>query len=246
MVMLGLGMLGLHDLGEHYGRWLSVDVLWASVCGLGVGGALGAATAWGIHKLGKRGIHSEFMEDFLGLGLIAVAYGLTLLMLGYGFLAVFVAGFMLHRTEFRLGATAAQGSAEVNVGELSQVSLKFVEQLERLSEVAILVLVGGMLFADSWQWSYIIAALLLLFLVRPSSVAVGLLGAGVPAITQATIGWFGVRGIGSFYDLMYAIQHGLEEDHAVTLTSVVLVVIGVSILLHGTTATAIMRLSAKP
>jgi NhaP-type Na+/H+ or K+/H+ antiporter len=167
-------------------------------------------------------------------------------MLGYGFLAVFAAGFMLHRTEFRLGATAAQGSAEVNVGELSQVSLKFVEQLERLGEVAILVLVGGMLFADSWQWSYIIAALLLLFLVRPSSVAVGLLGAGVPAITQATIGWFGVRGIGSFYYLMYAIQHGLEEDHAVTLTSVVLVVIGVSILLHGTTATAIMRLSAKP
>jgi NhaP-type Na+/H+ or K+/H+ antiporter len=245
MVMLGLGMLGLHDLGDHYERWLLVDVLWASVCGLGVGGMLGAATAWGIHKLGTHGIHSEFMEDFLGLGLIASAYGLALLLLGYGFLAVFAAGFMMHRVELRLDPASAQDSAGGNVGPLSHISLKFVEQLERLGEVAILILVGGMLFVDSWQWRYVAAALLLLFLVRPISVGIGLLGARAPAVTQAAIGWFGVRGIGSFYYLMYAIQHGLEEDHAVTLTSVVLVVIGVSILLHGTTVTGIMNLYSK-
>jgi NhaP-type Na+/H+ or K+/H+ antiporter len=40
-VMLGLGLLGLHDLGTDGWRWLAVDVLWAIVGGLLIGGALG-------------------------------------------------------------------------------------------------------------------------------------------------------------------------------------------------------------
>jgi len=31
------------------------------------------------------------------------------------------------------------------------------------------------------------------------------------------VGWFGVRGIGSDYYLMYAIEHGLPQDFAVEL-----------------------------
>ena len=33
-VMLGLGLLGLHDIGEFGLRWLLVDVLWAITGGL--------------------------------------------------------------------------------------------------------------------------------------------------------------------------------------------------------------------
>src|SRR5918997_185835 len=42
-VMLGLGLLGLHDLGELGWRWIVVDVGWASLGGLAVGGLLGTA-----------------------------------------------------------------------------------------------------------------------------------------------------------------------------------------------------------
>jgi NhaP-type Na+/H+ or K+/H+ antiporter len=103
MVMLGLGLLGLHELGEHFAHWWLLDVAWATACGLGVGGALGAATAWLMHRLALRGMHTAFTENFAGLGLIALSYGLSLLLYGYGFLAVFAAAFMLHRTEARLG-----------------------------------------------------------------------------------------------------------------------------------------------
>lgn len=252
MVMLGLGLLGLHDLGDNYTRWLLVDVIWATTCGLGVGGALGAGTAWVIYKLAEHGWESEFVDDFLGLGLIATSYGLSLLLLGYGFLAVFAAAFMLHRVEVRLGLPTPDAGEAVEAGHdrsrqghMAQVSLLLVEQLERIGEVALLVLVGGMLFADSWKLSYIATALLLIIVVRPVAVFFGLLGSPGQAVTKGMVAWFGVRGIGSFYYLMYAIQHGLDDALAIKLVSVVLIVVTLSIFLHGVTVTPLMNVYSK-
>ena len=253
MVMLGLGLLGLHELGDGFARWWLVDVLWACACGLGVGGGLGVATAWAMHRLALRGMRSELMENFLGLGLIALAYGSSLMLQGYGFLAVFAAAFMLHRTEARLGdldaapdaQSGGRASAAVDPPYMSQVSLHLVEQLERLAEVALLLLIGGMLFANSWQLVYVACALVLLFVVRPVSVLVGLIGSREPPVAKAALAWFGVRGIGSIYYLMYAIQHGVSDELAVTLVSVVLIVVATSIVLHGVTVTPLMRLYAR-
>ena len=38
-VLLGLGLLGLHDIGSFGWRWLAVDVLWAVGAGVGIGAA---------------------------------------------------------------------------------------------------------------------------------------------------------------------------------------------------------------
>ena len=251
MVMLGLGLLGLHDVGHDFSRWLLIDVLWACFAGLGVGAAVGAGTAWVTRRLAARGIYSEFTEDFLGLGLISLSYGLSLLLLGYGFLAVFAAAFVFHRSEMRFGTFAEGSSAEKPTdsrsqgGHMATVTLGFIETLERLGEVLLLILLGGMLFADSWQGGYVAAALVLILVIRPLSVFLGLIGSEGTFVTKATIGWFGVRGIGSLYYLMYAIQHGLETRLAVTLVSVVLVTVTLSILLHGVTVTPLMRLYSR-
>ena len=42
-VLLGFGMLGIHELGPGLSRWWSVDLVWATLGGLGIGGLLGAA-----------------------------------------------------------------------------------------------------------------------------------------------------------------------------------------------------------
>ncbi len=52
--------------------------------------------------------------------------------------------------------------------------------------------------------------------------------------------WFGVRGIGSLYYLMYAIQHGLPEALAIHLIQLTLIVVTLSILLHGTSVKPLM------
>ena len=98
-VMLGLGLLGLHDLGDGLWRWVAVDVLWATAAGLAIGGALG--TGVGQLVLYLRRTHKEAvgLDDFLALGLIALAYGIALVCHAYGFLAVFAAGLALRRVE---------------------------------------------------------------------------------------------------------------------------------------------------
>ena len=87
--MLGLGLLGVHDLGGGLWRWLAVDVVWATIGGLCVGAALG--TAVGTFVLCLRRTHREAvgLDDFLALGLIALAYGIALACKTYGFLVVF-------------------------------------------------------------------------------------------------------------------------------------------------------------
>jgi NhaP-type Na+/H+ or K+/H+ antiporter len=55
------------------------------------------------------------------------------------------------------------------------------------------------------------------------------------------IGWFGVRGIGSIYYLMYAIQHGVEKNHAEQLVEFTLVVVTLSIIVHGTSVKPILE-----
>jgi NhaP-type Na+/H+ or K+/H+ antiporter len=242
MVMLGLGLMGLHELGDGFRLWWAIDVVWATLSGFAVGGALGAAAGWIAHRLSASGFSNEFTEDLLGLGVIATAYGLSLLVLGYGFLAVFAAGFMLHRIETRLAAQASSRQPDrPSPCAMSPVTLVFIEQLERLMEVALILLIGGMFFIDSWQAQYVFAALLLLIVIRPVSVVVGLAGSREPWKRQAAIGWFGVKGIGSLYYLMYAIGQGVPEDTAVTLISTVLIVVALSILLHGISVKPLLR-----
>src|SRR3954454_12238941 len=36
-VVLGLGLLGLHDLGAHAWRWITIDIVWGITVGLAIG-----------------------------------------------------------------------------------------------------------------------------------------------------------------------------------------------------------------
>ena len=88
-VMLGLGLLGLHDLGESGQRWVLVEVLWATLAGIAIGVAAGVALAHVGRKLRGHPPRQVLMNDFLGLGLIGVVYGLSVMVDAWGFLAVF-------------------------------------------------------------------------------------------------------------------------------------------------------------
>lgn len=255
-IMLGLGMLGLHDLGDFSLRWILVDVLWATVAGVAIGLASGRALAHVAHQLHRLSPNHNFMDNFLGLGLIGMVYGLTLLVDAWGFLAVFFAAVSLRQTELKLATSAndaLESNSDVVARELSpssediaapstvsKGSLIFKEQLERLSEMLLVLLIGGTLFLDSWSLPAVGLALFLFLVVRPISVFLGMLGSSTSWQLRAMVGWFGVRGIGSLYYLMYAIQHGLPEDIAVELISLTLIVVTLSIILHGSSVKPLM------
>ena len=53
--------------------------------------------------------------------------------------------------------------------------------------------------------------------------------------------WFGIRGVGSIYYLMYAISHGLEGPAASYLLSITIAVVVASVTLHGVSVTPLMH-----
>jgi NhaP-type Na+/H+ or K+/H+ antiporter len=254
-VMLGMGLLGLHEVGETGMRWILLDVLWATLAGIAVGVVSGILLARLIWKIRGQRQSREMMDDFLGLGLIGVVYGLSVLIDAWGFLAVFFAAVALHQTELKLAGIVkpdpqtthplASGVAGPGVAEppaiVSEGSLVFKEHLERLSEVLLILLVGGMLFIDSWSWRAVGFAVFLFVVVRPVSVLLGMLGSGASWRMRGLIGWFGVRGIGSLYYLMYVIQHGLPQPLALQLIQLTLVVVTLSIVAHGASVKPLMN-----
>lgn len=52
--------------------------------------------------------------------------------------------------------------------------------------------------------------------------------------------WFGIRGIGSFYYLAYALEHGAAAD-VVPLAPLTLSVVAASVVIHGVSATPLMN-----
>ena len=114
-VMLGLGLLNLHDLGTWGWRWLAVDVVWAAAAGLAIGYALGALVGRAILVLRTRHREALGSDEFVALGLVALAYGVALWCNAYGFLAVFAAGLALRRLE-PVDAPAAAVAAAVGAG----------------------------------------------------------------------------------------------------------------------------------
>ena len=248
-VMLGLGLLGLHDLGEFGLRWALIDVLWATAAGVAIGLLCGAALAHLAWKLRGKEQEHKLMDDFLGLGLIGVVYGLAVMVDAWGFLAVFFAAVALRQTELKLAGSVAQAAGAGADSELpptvSEGSLVFKEHLERLSEITLILLIGGTMFLDSWSLRAVALALFLFVVARPLSVLVGLLGTRSSWPIRGMVGWFGVRGIGSLYYLMYAIQHGLPETLALELIQFTLIAVSLSILAHGTSVKPLMGLFVR-
>ena len=115
-VMLGLGLLNLHDLGAWGWRWLAVDVVWAAAAGLAIGYVLGTLVGRAILVLRTRHREALGSDEFVALGLVALAYGVALWCHAYGFLAVFAAGLALRRLEPVDAPPAAAGRAPHPVG----------------------------------------------------------------------------------------------------------------------------------
>jgi NhaP-type Na+/H+ or K+/H+ antiporter len=259
-VILGLGLLGLPEHGAVGWRWLTVDVLWATAGGLVIGASLGVAVGRLVVHLRTRHREAVGLDEFLVLGLIGLAAGSAQLAHTYGFLAVFAAGVAMQRAERSPRAAApdlrptgleeapgseAAATDPVHAGAHMMRAVRgFNEQLGRIGEVVVVLAVGALLpharldAATGWF-------LLMLFVViRPLSVWLGLLGSPVSREQRVLMSWFGIRGAGSIYYLMFAVHRGVPGPLARELVGITLTTVAFSIVLHGVSVTPLMNLYA--
>jgi NhaP-type Na+/H+ or K+/H+ antiporter len=232
-----------------------IDLAWAVLAGLGVGTLCGAGI--GQLVLYLRRVHREAvgLDQFLALGLIALSYGIALLVNAYGFLAVFAAGLSVRRIERQHSdevppadlAHAARSVEEQATDPgtapayMARAVLGFNEQLERLGELAAVVVVGAMLADVQALRPGIVLAVVLFAVIRPLATMLTLVRAQVSRSQRAFIAWFGIRGVGSLYYLAYALSHGLSGPTARIFADVTLVVVAASIVVHGVSVTPLMR-----
>jgi NhaP-type Na+/H+ or K+/H+ antiporter len=237
-VLLGLGMMGLHDLGTNGWRWIAIDVVWGAVGGLGIGFAIGHLLALGVRAMRAWKKDLVHFDEFLLLGTIALSYGAALAAHCLGFLAVFAAALALRRAD----DVHADSTRTSDKSPLTPSMLNVNEQLERIVEVAIVLLVGAMISSGYWSADGLVLAALLFFVVRPLSVWLGVAGMPKEKAPRRLLGWFGIRGIGSVYYAVYVVSHEIEYSVAVRLISCVLTVIAASIVVHGISAAPLMEL----
>ena len=254
-VMLGLGLLGTHELGILGVRWVAVDLVWAVVAGLGVGTLCGAGIGQLVLYLRREHREAVGLDEFLALGLIALSYGIALLVHAYGFLAVFAAGLSMRRIEREHSevvappdVTSAAGSKEEEATDpssapayMARAVLSFNEQLERLGELAVVIVIGAMLADIQRVGPGVWVAAWLFLVIRPAATLVSLSRASLSKPQRAFIAWFGVRGVGSLYYLAYAMTHGVPAPVGRLLTDLTLVVVAASIVLHGVSVTPLMQ-----
>ena len=254
LVMLGLGWLGLHELGEGGWRWWTIDVLWAAAGGLGLGYLLGTLVGRAILHLRMRHREALGSDEFIALGLIALTYGIALMAQTYGFLAVFAAGLALRRIDAAPPAAAAGALPETTgagaPAQMMKAVARFNGQLESFAEVGIVLAVGVLMATVEFNSEVLWFVPVIFLLIRPLAVYVGLLGTRVSGAQRNLIGWFGIRGIGSLYYLLYAINHGIAPALAERLLSLTLAVVVASVIAHGISVTPLMkryevRLAAK-
>jgi NhaP-type Na+/H+ or K+/H+ antiporter len=124
---------------------------------------------------------------------------------------------------------------------IAQAVLGFNEQLERIGEVIIVVIVGSLLGSPHLTWNALWFVPLLLFVIRPVSAVIGLHGADVVRPQRLLIAWFGIRGIGSLFYLAYALEHGLVGGAADEIVALTLATIAVSVVVHGVSVTPLMN-----
>lgn len=210
--------------------WVFIDVFWRLAAGVAAGWMTGRVLGFLTFQLPKKAQLSKTGDGFVALGITLLAYGATELIHGYGFVAVFVAALTLRSIERQ--------------DRYHEELHAFVEQIERLLMMIVLVCFGsviayGPLF-KAFDWRILLAALVILFIIRPLISWISLIGSSQPQEEKAVISFFGIRGLGSLYYLAYATGQAEFAGVEILWLTIFLVVL-MSIVVHGVAVTPIMR-----
>jgi sodium/hydrogen antiporter len=220
-------------------NWVLVDVIWAIAAGVVMGVIVAKSINWLDRRLQSKRQAHDTLKDFLTFSTILLTYSLTELINGYGFVAVFVAGLVLHDSYQREARRNNDAAREKHLSQLG-----FIEQIEKLLEIVTILIVGSILLVEpmvKYAGQSLLIAGLLFLVIRPLCVWLSMLGSRLPKSTLGLMSWFGIRGVGSVYYLTYAMGEGLKGETAEQIAWITFTTIVFSVIFHGISATPLMK-----
>jgi len=218
--------------GAGLADWFTIKVGWKLLAGAGMGLLCGRAIGFVLFH-GARGGLSRMGDGLVALAATLITYAATELVLGYGFLAVFVCALTIRSRE--------------RDHDFHQEMHDFSDRIERLLIMLVLVLFGGALANGlllSLTWTDFAVALTVVLVVRPVAGLIAMIGSRQPWRERLLLAFLGIRGVGSVYYVAYGLNHG-DFGESERLWSVVGCIILLSILIHGVTATPLLSRLAR-
>jgi len=209
--------------------WALYDVAWKIAAGLALGWGIGRLVGWLTFHVPAETRLAKTGDGLIAISATFVSYGVTEMLHGYGFFAVFVTALALRRSH--------------RDHDFNHQMHALTEQVERIAMMVLLILFGGALINGLLAplgWQEWLAAFVIILIVRPISGMVAMIGLKADLSEKLTLAFFGIRGVGSFYYLAYALNHAAFPQPE-RLWAIVGLVALLSILLHGLTVTPIMR-----
>ncbi|KVH54752.1 cation transporter [Burkholderia sp. MSMB1072] len=260
--LAGLALCGVpgatHGIPPLSGTFALV-ALWGIAGAAAIGGGLGWVTTKTIGWLRTRHAQALGLEGFFALALIVLSFGAAQLAHTFGFIATFAAGVAMRRVEHRASGdrpprevigqidsedvVATEKHPDKAHAFMAESVLGFTIELERIAEAIVMTMIGSVLSTlpgPLITWGAATLAAVLFVAVRPLAVLVTLAGSRATHAQRRLMAWFGIRGIGSFYYLLFALEHGPSEVVR-PLAAPVLAVVSASVVAHGISATPLMN-----
>lgn len=224
---IAVALVGLHP-GDWFVGWLVIDVFYKIL----VGALVGATSGWLLSILVFRTSPTHHlartMTGILSLSLTLFPYALAELASSYGFIAVFVAACVFRQSEA--------------LHRYQAMLHDFSEEMERILMALLMFLIGAYVaqgILASLTLPMVLIVILIVFVVRPVTGILALWGCRLAGRQKWAVAFFGIRGIGSIYYLAYAIYH-VAFPQAHVLWAMVILVVLVSVVVHGLSAPPIM------
>lgn len=233
MPLLVLG-LTISESGGAAGdllQWATLDLLYAVAISLVVGAAIGWGASAAFVAAREHDFLDEGFEAWAAAATALLVFAAVELLGGYGFLGGFAAGLAFRHRDYESGINRAfhEGAGSI----------------ENVMTLVVIVLFGSALTTEGLGVPGVagwLLAPLLLFVVRPITVALALIGTGLPRGERLYVAWFGVKGVAAINYAVVASAAGVlagGDSQVVLWTTAACIVI--SIVVHGITATGLAQ-----
>ncbi len=223
-IFLTITLVQLLQLGDSGSQGWTIASELLSQMGLGL--AFGFAGGHIVAQLLKRLPLPSSLYPLLALAGGICIFGVTNLLNGSGFLAIFIAGVII-------GNTPLIYSNEIH---------RFHDGIAWLSQIGMFLMLG-LLITPSHMIPIIIPAIaiafVLIFIARPVAIVMSLLPFHFPWREQVFIGWCGLRGAVPIILALFPSLAGLE--HTQTYFDLVFFVVLISLILQGWTIAPVAR-----
>lgn len=226
---IAMAMVPAAQEGSWFWDWVWYDLLYKIAAGIGVGFLAGRGLGYLVFRLPQQVSFPKTRDGFVAIAATLLVYGLTETIHGYGFIAVFVAGLTL-------------SSQEKNHRYHRELH-DFTDQIERLILVVLLLLFGGSLsegLLQSLTLRGILVGSAFVLIIRPLAAYLTLWSQDITTREKMAISFFGIRGIGSFFYLSFALsQTAFPQSRE--LWAITGFVVLLSVVIHGMLASPVMR-----